>query len=165
MGRRRRRNGLFAWLLASCRGRASELASPPLHCALVVPYDDAEVLHRILHTYSQLTLPTDPPRLPSRPHFLSVSWSTDSEREREPLVGVVEERVVEALFRRRPLARVERQHGDEPVGEALRHLGVPLVLLGEDVVEAPRLQLCDVAKLTWRKDRNAIQQHEPLIYS
>ena len=66
-----------------------------------------------------------------------------------PLVGVVEEGVVEALFRRRPLARVERQHGDEPVGEALRHLGVPLVLLGEDVVEAPRLQLRDVAKLTW----------------
>merc|ERR1712061_923642 len=133
MGRRRRRNGLFAWLLASCRGRASELASPPLHCALVVPYDDAEVLHRILHTYSQLTLPTDRP-------FLYISQSADGD---PPLVGVVKERVVEALFGRRPLTGVKRQHGDEPVGEALRHLGIPLVLLCEDVVEAPRLQLCD----------------------
>ena len=54
---------------------------------------------------------------------------------------------------RRPFAGVERQHGDEPVGEALRHLGVPLVLLGEDVVEAPGLQLCDVTELAWGRKR------------
>ena len=54
---------------------------------------------------------------------------------------------------RRPFAGVERQHGDEPVGEALRHLGVPLILLGEDVVEAPRLQLCDVTELAWGRKR------------
>ena len=55
--------------------------------------------------------------------------------------------MVEALLGRRSFAGVERQHGDEPVGEALRHLGVPLVLFSEDVVEAPGLQLCDVTEL------------------
>ena len=86
------------------------------------------------------------------------------QRAREPLVGVVEERVVEALFRRRPLARVERQHGDEPVGEALRHLGVPLVLFSEDVVEAPGLQLCDVTELAWgrKRTRFAIEKGQSL---
>ena len=63
---------------------------------------------------------------------------------------------------RRPFAGVERQHGDEPVGEALRHLGVPLVLFSEDVVEAPGLQLCDVTELAWgrKRTRFAIERTE-----
>ena len=65
---------------------------------------------------------------------------------------------------RRPFAGVERQHGDEPVGEALRHLGVPLVLFSEDVVEAPGLQLCDVTELAWgrKRTRFAIEKGQSL---
>ena len=81
-------------------------------------------------------------------------------------VGVVEEGVVEALLSRRPFAGVERQHGDEPVGEALRHLGVPLVLFSEDVVEAPGLQLCDVTELAWgrRRIKIAIEKGQSFSY-
>ena len=45
--------------------------------------------------------------------------------------------MLEALFGRGPLVGVEDEHGHEPVGEGLGHLGVPLVLLGEHVVKRP----------------------------
>lgn len=54
----------------------------------------------------------------------------------------------EALFGAGPLAGIEGEHGDEPVGEALGNLGIPLILFGEDVVQAPGLEFRDVAELT-----------------
>ena len=57
--------------------------------------------------------------------------------------------MLEALFGCGPVGGVEGEHRQQPVGERLRHLRVPLVLLREHVVEAPRLQFCDVAEFTF----------------
>jgi len=52
---------------------------------------------------------------------------------------VLQEGVNKALFGGGTFGRVEREHGQQPVGEGLRRVDVPLVLLHQDVVEAPRL--------------------------
>lgn len=58
--------------------------------------------------------------------------------------------MLQALLGRGPLRGVEGEHGDEEVGELLGGLRVPLVLLGQHVVQAPRLQLRYVAQLAWK---------------
>ena len=59
----------------------------------------------------------------------------------------LEEGVLEAVLGRGALVGVEAEHGHQPVGEGLGHLGVPLVLLREDVEQGPGLEFCDVSQL------------------
>ena len=46
------------------------------------------------------------------------------------------------------LASVECQHGQKPLGEGLRDLGVPLVFLRQDVVQTPGLEFGYVPQFT-----------------
>ena len=55
--------------------------------------------------------------------------------------------MLEAVLGRGALVGVEAEHGHQPVGEGLGHLGVPLVLLREDVEQGPGLEFCDVSQL------------------
>ena len=53
--------------------------------------------------------------------------------------------MIETILGGGAVVGVERQHGGEEVGELLGALHLPLVLLGEHLHQAPRLQLGDVA--------------------
>lgn len=64
----------------------------------------------------------------------------------------------EALLGRGALVGVEGQHGDQPVGQLARRLGVPLVLLRQHVEQAPGLQLRDVTKLAWKEKERGEKQ-------
>ena len=55
--------------------------------------------------------------------------------------------VSETVGGRGALGRVKRQHRQQEVGELARLLLGPLVLLHQDLVQRPRLQLGDVAQL------------------
>ena len=66
--------------------------------------------------------------------------------------------MLEALFGSRPLVRVEREHGQEEVGELPGHFRIPLILLGQNVEKAPRLEFCDVSKFACMENYNLERQ-------
>ena len=64
-----------------------------------------------------------------------------------PRLDVGQERMLDTILRRGSLVRVKGQHRDEPVGEGLGHLLLPLVLVCQHLEQGPRLQLGDISQL------------------
>ena len=66
--------------------------------------------------------------------------------------------MLEALFGGGPFVRVEGKHGQQEACELLRDFWVPLILFGQNVEKAPRLEFCDVSKFACMENYNLERQ-------
>ena len=84
-------------------------------------------------------------------YTMAARWSCASQRGSllVKLSYVCQEGVFETILGCGSLASVECQHGQKPLGEGLRDLGVPLVFLRQDVVQTPGLEFGYVPQFTW----------------
>ena len=54
--------------------------------------------------------------------------------------------MIDTILCRGPFCRIKGKHGNQPGGELLRHLRIPLVLGGQHIKQWPGAKLGDVSK-------------------